>query len=489
MAMECHHGKHAKNAKATPHTRRMRNRGTRLALLIIQPRGRRPRLRHSQAAVHCTGPTQFQRIMKTSSSRNSGQDGHRRPPKPPQGAGGNEWEMPTPLRADRSEFNSISTPLTSASTSINNNNSSSSASARDGGSAAGVRGTPRHALTARAMYRAGITLDDDSNQAESSSGTRRKYFDPKEPDDDFDRGFYLSEEGQTLDDERDESEIFLGSSKKFDEREQQMAQSRMRGEVKTAGMSARKSQLQQDQSAWEDNRLLQSGVAVMREVQTVFDNEEDSRVTLIVHNLKPPFLDGRVSFSLQQTTVPTVKDPTSDMATNSRTGSKLLRDVREKREQMKMRKRFWELGGTQMGDAVGVARPPDEDPDAKRQDPIHLGDTTRPEDGDADEFREDEDVDYRKESSFAEHIKAQKNVAQSHFAKSKTLKEQREYLPVFTVRERLLDVVRDNQVVIVVGETGSGKTTQLTQYLNEAGYSDYGLVWERLCYLIILFLS
>jgi pre-mRNA-splicing factor ATP-dependent RNA helicase DHX38/PRP16 len=87
-------------------------------------------------------------------------------------------------------------------------------------------------------------------------------------------------------------------------------------------------------------------------------------------------------------------------------------------------------------------------------------------------------VDYRKESSFAEHIKAQKNVAQSHFAKTKTLKEQREYLPVFTVRERLLDVVRDNQVVIVVGETGSGKTTQLTQYLNEAGYSDYGLVWE-----------
>lgn len=32
------------------------------------------------------------------------------------------------------------------------------------------------------------------------------------------------------------------------------------------------------------------------------------------------------------------------------------------------------------------------------------------------------------------------------------------------------------QVVIIVGETGSGKTTQLTQYLHEAGVTRYGLV-------------
>lgn len=35
---------------------------------------------------------------------------------------------------------------------------------------------------------------------------------------------------------------------------------------------------------------------------------------------------------------------------------------------------------------------------------------------------------------------------------------------------------RDNNVVIVVGETGSGKTTQLTQYLHEDGYTGYGMV-------------
>jgi pre-mRNA-splicing factor ATP-dependent RNA helicase DHX38/PRP16 len=36
--------------------------------------------------------------------------------------------------------------------------------------------------------------------------------------------------------------------------------------------------------------------------------------------------------------------------------------------------------------------------------------------------------------------------------------------------------VRENQVAVVVGETGSGKTTQLTQYLHEDGYTTTGVV-------------
>jgi pre-mRNA-splicing factor ATP-dependent RNA helicase DHX38/PRP16 len=52
-----------------------------------------------------------------------------------------------------------------------------------------------------------------------------------------------------------------------------------------------------------------------------------------------------------------------------------------------------------------------------------------------------------------------KNEAVSEFAKSKTIKEQREYLPVFSVKEELMTVIRDNKIVIIVGETGSGKTT------------------------------
>lgn len=47
----------------------------------------------------------------------------------------------------------------------------------------------------------------------------------------------------------------------------------------------------------------------------------------------------------------------------------------------------------------------------------------------------------------------------------------RRSLPVFSYREEFLAAVAANQVLIVVGETGSGKTTQLPQYLHENGYS------------------
>jgi len=49
-----------------------------------------------------------------------------------------------------------------------------------------------------------------------------------------------------------------------------------------------------------------------------------------------------------------VKDPTSDMATCARNGSQSVASQREKREGMKSRQRFWELGGTAMGNALGV---------------------------------------------------------------------------------------------------------------------------------------
>lgn len=54
--------------------------------------------------------------------------------------------------------------------------------------------------------------------------------------------------------------------------------------------------------------------------------------------------------------------------------------------------------------------------------------------------------------------------------------EQRESLPIFKLRDELLKAVHDNQIVVVIGETGSGKTTQITQYLAEEGYSSLGKI-------------
>jgi ATP-dependent RNA helicase DHX8/PRP22 len=81
---------------------------------------------------------------------------------------------------------------------------------------------------------------------------------------------------------------------------------------------------------------------------------------------------------------------------------------------------------------------------------------------------------------------------------SLTIAEQRKSLPIYKFRDQLIEAFatvrpvlllfllplpssfprtdislrRQNQVLIVVGDTGSGKTTQMTQYLAEAGYAD-----------------
>ncbi|XP_075238078.1 ATP-dependent RNA helicase pea isoform X3 [Lycorma delicatula] len=57
-----------------------------------------------------------------------------------------------------------------------------------------------------------------------------------------------------------------------------------------------------------------------------------------------------------------------------------------------------------------------------------------------------------------------------------TLLEQRQSLPIYKLKDELIKAVTDNQILIVIGETGSGKTTQITQYLAEAGFTSRGKI-------------
>ncbi|TRM66280.1 P-loop containing nucleoside triphosphate hydrolase protein [Schizophyllum amplum] len=52
--------------------------------------------------------------------------------------------------------------------------------------------------------------------------------------------------------------------------------------------------------------------------------------------------------------------------------------------------------------------------------------------------------------------------------KYKALLKTRERLPAFKARDRFLDLLAKNQVLVVVGKTGSGKTTQLPQFILDA---------------------
>jgi pre-mRNA-splicing factor ATP-dependent RNA helicase DHX16 len=56
------------------------------------------------------------------------------------------------------------------------------------------------------------------------------------------------------------------------------------------------------------------------------------------------------------------------------------------------------------------------------------------------------------------------------------IQEDRKKLPMYPYRESLLDAIAEHQVIIIVGETGSGKTTQIPQYLYEAGYHKLGKI-------------
>ena len=136
----------------------------------------------------------------------------------------------------------------------------------------------------------------------------------------------------------------------------------------------------------------------------------------------------------------------------SKKGSRLVKVHREQTERRKAHEKVGKLEGTKLGNILGIEKTDDREDKAA-----------------------DDNMDFREGQKFADHMKVDQE-KKSEFAKSKTLKQQREFLPVYACRHELLKIVRDNSVIIIVGETGSGKTTQLTQYLHEDGYTKFGMI-------------
>ncbi|KAL4370878.1 hypothetical protein AHAS_Ahas06G0109800 [Arachis hypogaea] len=211
--------------------------------------------------------------------------------------------------------------------------------------------------------------------------------------------------------------FFLEMRLPFKKKEAELAKRlTRRDETKMSLAQSKKlSQLTADNAQWEDRQLLRSGAVRGTEVQTEFDDEEERKVILLVHDTKPPFLDGRVVFTKQAEPIMPIKDPTSDMAI---------------------------ISGSKLCDILGVEK------------------TAEQIDADTATVGEEGEINFKEEAKFSQHLK--KEEAVSDFAKSKNVAEQRQYLPIFSVRDDLLQVIRENQIVVV--------------YLHEDGYTIKGIV-------------
>lgn len=232
-----------------------------------------------------------------------------------------------------------------------------------------------------------------------------------------------------------------------------------------------------DQDRWERTRLQAVGVAGGvgggggDGGGAGVDDDMELRVQLVVHDVQPQFLT-KAQFKLinggsgSATGAAVVKDGTSDMAVISRKGSAVLKELQQRKERLKNASKF-DSSTTTFGGVVGITR--------EKTD---------------EEKKEEEEENMRKagtlqKSSFATHMRQKQQEKQGQeqdptkqkaAEPQRSIKEVRQSLPIYKVRDELMRLVKENQIVVIVGETGSGKTTQLTQYLYEEGYGSDGMM-------------
>lgn len=89
---------------------------------------------------------------------------------------------------------------------------------------------------------------------------------------------------------------------------------------------------------------------------------------------------------------------------------------------------------------------------------------------DASESQDDEESDYEYDSDQAIEFDEHDSIKPQH------LELESVELPVMQHRAELVDLIRNNQVVIIAGETGSGKTTKIPQFLYEEGFGKHAKI-------------
>ncbi|XP_048448906.1 ATP-dependent RNA helicase DHX8-like, partial [Rhincodon typus] len=218
-----------------------------------------------------------------------------------------------------------------------------------------------------------------------------------------------------------------------------------------------------DPEKWEIKQMIAANVISKEEypdfdeetgILPKVDDEEDEDLEIELVEEEPPFLRGHTKQSMDMSPVKIVKNPDGSLSQAAMMQSALAKERRE----MKQAQREAEMDSIPMGLNKHWVDPlPDVD---GRQIAANMrGIGMMP-----------QDIPEWKKHAFGG------NKASYGRKTQMSILEQRESLPIYRLKEQLVQAVHDNQVLIVIGETGSGKTTQITQYLAEAGYTTRGKI-------------
>lgn len=185
-------------------------------------------------------------------------------------------------------------------------------------------------------------------------------------------------------------------------------------------------------------------------------DEEEEEVDIEVRDEEPPFLQGQTKLSLELSPIRVVKAPDGSLNRAAMTGDTFARERRDAKQEKAAEQ------------AVQESRKVDLS--AQWQDPMQQDSRVfaselrgRAQNAANDVIPEWKRISQNKERSLGKRT-------------DMSIKDQRESLPVFKFRKQLLEAIRANQILIVVGDTGSGKTTQMTQYLAEDGFASDGII-------------
>ncbi|KAJ3183797.1 DEAH-box ATP-dependent RNA helicase prp22 [Geranomyces variabilis] len=211
---------------------------------------------------------------------------------------------------------------------------------------------------------------------------------------------------------------------------------------------------------WEIKQLIASGVLNPRDYPT-FDEDQgaltyedaEEELDIEIKDEEPSFLKGQTKQSVQLSPIKIVKNPDGTMNRAALAGAALAKERREIRQQQ----------ATAEYDSVpkDLSRPW-ADPMAQNTDRQFAQDVKGL--GQAEE-----NVPEWKKNTF-------NNSTTFGKITSLSITEQRESLPIYKLRSTIVKAVDENQVLVVVGDTGSGKTTQMTQYLAEEGFANRGMI-------------